>query len=69
MRLTKNKKGVNVASISTGVILLIVTVIIVFRIVGSTAGDITSAATNISNADLPLASLFQSDGDLAAISC
>ena len=53
---------VNVKSIIVGVIGLIITFIVTFLIVGNTAGDITSAADNISGSGLPLASLFSSNG-------
>lgn len=53
---------VNVKGVVTGVVLLIVTIIVSFLIVGSTAGDLTTAADNISGSGLPLASLFASNG-------
>lgn len=53
---------VNVKGVVTGVVLLIVTIIVSFLIVGSTAGDLTTATDNISGSGLPLASLFASNG-------
>ncbi len=58
---------VNVKSIIVGVIGLIITFIVTFLIVGNTAGDITSAADNISGSGLPLASLFSSNGEVLLV--
>ena len=54
--------GVNVKLLVTNVILLIVAIIVIFTIVGSTSADLTDAADNISGSGLPLASLFSSSG-------
>ena len=51
-----NKKGM-VNKMAMGVIGTIVTFIVVFYIVGSTAGTLTTAAGNISSSGLPLAGL------------
>ena len=52
----------NVKGIVTGLVLVIVTIIVSFLLVGNTAGEITTAAGNISGSGLPLASLFSSNG-------
>lgn len=51
-----------IKNIVVGLVLLIVAFIVTFQIVGSTAGDLSDAATNISTSGLPLASLFASNG-------
>lgn len=53
---------VDVAKLTTGVVLVIVAIIVIFQLVGNTATDITNAANNISSSGLPLAGLFASDG-------
>lgn len=59
----KFKRGnVNPTAIVTGLVLLIVAIIVSFQIVGNTSGAVTTAADNISNSGLPLASLFSSNG-------
>lgn len=50
-----------------GVIGIIVTFIVVFNLVGGTAGEVTDAAGNISGSGLPLASLFSSSGVLMIV--
>lgn len=54
--------AVDIKNIITGVVILIVTIIVSFLLVGNTAGDLTDAADNISGSGLPLASLFSSSG-------
>lgn len=46
----------------SGLVLLIVGIVVIFYIVGGTAGTLTTAAGNISNSGLPLAGLFASNG-------
>ncbi len=59
----KSKKGaIDLSQIIIGVVLVIIAIIVIFQIVGSTAGDLTDAADNISSSGLPLASLFASNG-------
>ena len=59
----KDKKGnVNVATIVTSVVLLIVAIVVIFNIVGGTASTLKTSADNISGSGLPLASLFSSSG-------
>lgn len=58
-----DKKGaLNVSTIATGVIMVIITIIVVFNLVGASASSLTTASTNISSSGLPLASLFGSSG-------
>ena len=58
-----NKKGaLDINNIIISVVGLIILIIITFLIVGTTSGDITTAADNISASGLPLASLFSSNG-------
>ena len=52
----------NISAMVTGLIMLIVGIVVVFYIVGSTASTLTTASTNISGSGLPLASLFGSNG-------
>lgn len=52
----------NVKGIATGVILVIVTIIVVFQLVGNTSNAIAGASNNITASGLPLASLFASNG-------
>lgn len=49
-------------SLVTGVVTGIIGIIIIFLLVGNTAGSITDASDNISTSGLPLASLFNSSG-------
>lgn len=53
---------VNVAKLVTGVVLLIVSIIVIFQLVGNSASALIDAADNISGSGLPLASLFSSSG-------
>ncbi len=53
---------VNMRNILVGIILTIVTIIVSFTLVGSTSGDLITAADNISASGLPLANLFSSSG-------
>jgi len=59
------------AGMATGLISFIILIVIVFRLVGSTAGELEAAADNVSdfpgedagdNTTLPLQSLFGSSG-------
>lgn len=53
---------VNVKAIVSGLVLGIVGIVIIFYLVGNLSPTITTAATNISDSGLPLASLFSSSG-------
>lgn len=53
---------VDVAKLVTNVVLVIVGIVVIFYLVGSSAGTLTTAADNISGSGLPLASLFSSNG-------
>lgn len=46
----------------TKLVMLIVGIVVIFYIVGGTAGTLTTAAGNISSSGLPLAGLFSSSG-------
>lgn len=54
--------AINIKGAITGLVLVIVLFIVSFLLVGNTAGDLTTAADNISGSGLPLASLFSSNG-------
>ena len=59
----KDKKGaINLENIIIGVVLVIVAIIVIFNLVGSSASNLTDAADNISGSGLPLASLFAANG-------
>jgi hypothetical protein len=51
-----------VKKIVTGLILGIIGIVVIFYIIGSTAGTLTEASGNISTSGLPLANLFSSNG-------
>lgn len=51
-----------VEKILLGVILTIVTIIVVFQLVGASATDLTNAGANMTSSGLPLASLFGGTG-------
>ena len=57
----------DITNIIIGVILTIIGFIVVMTLVGSTAGDLTTAAGNITDSGLPLASLFSANGVLLLI--
>lgn len=58
-----NKNGkINITAVVAGAISVIIGIIVIFNIIGNTSGDLTDAATNITNSGLPLASLFSSSG-------
>lgn len=59
----KDKKGsINLEKVIIGVVLVIVAIIVIFNLVGSSAVNLTDAADNISGSGLPLASLFAANG-------
>lgn len=52
----------NVSKIATGIVGAIISIIVVFLIIGGMSSTITDSASNISGSGLPLASLFGSSG-------
>jgi len=52
----------DVEKIVTSVVLLIVGIVVIFYLVGNTAGTLITASGNISGSGLPLAGLFSSTG-------
>ena len=56
-----------VATLVVGIVLTIISFIVGFQVVGNTSADLTTAADNISNSGLPLATLFQSSGVLMLV--
>ena len=52
----------DVSKIATGIVGAIVSIIVVFLIIGGMSSTITDSASNISGSGLPLASLFGSSG-------
>lgn len=54
--------SVDVANVATAVIGVIVTIIVIFQLVGSSSNDLILASGNISSSGLPIASLFSSSG-------
>lgn len=55
-------KMVNVKKLVSGLILVIISIIIIFQIVGATSTDLTNAAANVTASGLPLSNLFASNG-------
>lgn len=58
---------VNISKIATGVILTIIALIVVFQIYSNSANDLVIASGNLSTADVPLASLFGTEPEIASI--
>lgn len=66
--LKQSKKGqISIEGAVAGLILVVVGLIVILNIFGSTAGDVTAALDNASGSGLPLGSLFSSDGVVALV--
>lgn len=62
MKNLKKKANISMMNIVTGLVMVIVAIIVIFQIVGNSAGDLSTAAGNISGSGLPMASMFSSNG-------
>jgi len=67
MKAMQKKGALNIGSMISGVITLIIGIIIIFQVLSGTASDLYNAGENVSATSLPLATLFDGSGVLLLI--
>ena len=60
--MSRGLNKMDVSSLVTSVVMVIVGIVVIFYVVGGTSATLTAAADNISGSGLPLAGLFSSNG-------